>query len=43
MTDYKDIELEVESLREYVKDEDEVESLISLRQILYRLNVIYTM
>lgn len=43
LSDYKDIELEVELLKENVKDEDEIESLIRLRQIQYRLSVIYNM
>ncbi|MFC0559802.1 DUF4363 family protein [Halalkalibacter alkalisediminis] len=43
LSDYKDIELEVELLKENVKDEDEVESLIRLRQIHYQLTVIYNM
>ncbi|WP_332631588.1 DUF4363 family protein [Halalkalibacter flavus] len=43
LDDYKDIELEVELLKENVKDEDQVESLIRLRQIHYRMNFIYNM
>jgi hypothetical protein len=43
ISDYKDIELDVELLKEYVKDQDGVESLIRLRQIYYRLTVIYNM
>jgi hypothetical protein len=43
LSDYKDIELEVELLKEYVADEDKVESLLRLRQIHYRLTVIYNM
>jgi hypothetical protein len=41
--DYQDVELEVELLKEYVKDQDKVESMSRLRQILYRLTVIYNM
>jgi hypothetical protein len=42
-SDYQDIESEVKWLKEYVKDEDGVESMIRLRQIHYRLTVIYNM
>ncbi|WP_227936124.1 DUF4363 family protein [Alkalihalobacillus deserti] len=42
-SDYQDIGLEVELLKEYVKDEDEVECLLRLRQIHYRLTNIYNM
>jgi hypothetical protein len=42
-SDYQDIESEVKWLKEYVKDEDGVESMIRLKQIHYRLTVIYNM
>jgi hypothetical protein len=42
-SDYQDIESEVKWLKEYVKDEDRVESMIRLKQIHYRLTVIYNM
>lgn len=41
--DYHDIELEMELLKENVKDEDTVECMLRLRQIHYRLTVIYNM
>jgi hypothetical protein len=42
-SDYQDIESEVKWLKEYVKDEDGVESMIRLKQIHYRLTIIYNM
>ncbi len=42
-SDYQDIELEVELLKENMKDEDKVECLLRLRQIHYRLTSIYNM
>lgn len=38
---FHDLELEVESLKEYVKDEDDVESMLGLREIKYQLYTIY--
>ncbi|MGJ9381869.1 DUF4363 family protein [Salipaludibacillus sp. CF4.18] len=40
---YHELELEVESLKEYVKDEDDVESKLGLNEIKYRLFTIYNL
>ncbi|MFD1040361.1 DUF4363 family protein [Virgibacillus byunsanensis] len=41
MEDYKEIELEMGTLKESLKDQDQLESKISLGQIMKRLQIIY--
>jgi DNA polymerase III delta prime subunit len=39
--DYKEIELEIGALKEYVKEKDKLESMIALSEIKQRLQIIY--
>jgi hypothetical protein len=41
LDDYKQIELEMERFKESVEDEDEYESKVGLREIKYRLFIIF--
>ncbi|BAB05688.1 DUF4363 family protein [Halalkalibacterium halodurans] len=42
LEDYQDIELEIERLKVNVQEQDEYECMLGLKQIQYRLAVIYT-
>ncbi|WP_157812034.1 DUF4363 family protein [Alteribacter populi] len=41
--DYEEIELEIEKLKETLKDQDELESKVGLREIKHRMFLIYNL